>query len=123
MKTHGFIWAGLYVEDLDASISFYRDVLGLPLLNQGEDWAHFDAGAGSLFELFSGGMASQAPKGPDQQPLVLGLRVNNLHAAIADLKQKGVAFIGEVGEYEGTRWAHFYDPEGNRLEIKETYTE
>ena len=42
MNYRGLIWAGVYVQDLEASISFYRDVLSLPLLDHGEDWAHFD---------------------------------------------------------------------------------
>jgi predicted enzyme related to lactoylglutathione lyase len=45
--------------------------------------------------------------------------VDNFDAAITGLKQKGVHFIGDIGEYAGTRWAQFTDPEGNRLEIKE----
>ncbi len=119
MKTHGIIWAGLYVEDLEASISFYRDVLDLPLLNRGADWAHLDAGQGAIFELFAGGKASHEPKSPYRQPLVLALRVDDLAVAVEELEQKGVAFTGEEGEYEGTRWSYFLDLEGNRLELKE----
>ena len=55
MKYQGLIWAGIYVEDLEACILFYQNVLGLPLLGQGKDWAHFDSGAGTLLELFTGG--------------------------------------------------------------------
>ena len=119
MKYQGLIWAGLSVEDLEASINFYKDVLGLPFLGKGEDWAYFDSGNGSLFELFSGGKAALQPKTLDQQSLVIGLRVDNIDSAIAELKQRGIKFIGEIGEFEGTRWAHFSDPEGNQLEIKE----
>ena len=36
MKYLGLVWAGVYVEDLRASVSFYQDILGLPLLAQGE---------------------------------------------------------------------------------------
>ena len=119
MKYQGFIWVGLYVEDLQASIVFYRDVLELALLDQGHDWAHFDTGNGALLELFSGGKASPEPKLPVQQSIVLGLRVDDLNRSVAELKGKGVHFTGDVGEYGGTRWAHFSDPEGNQLEIKE----
>ncbi len=120
MKYEGLIWAGIYIQDLEASISFYENVLGLPLLNQGEDWAHFDLGAGTLLELFTGGKRRQEPKKPDQQSIVLGLRVDNLDRAVSELENKGVQFIPEeAGEYAGTRWAHFSDPEGNRLEVKE----
>lgn len=119
MIIQGFIWAGLYVEDLEASITFYKEVLGLPLLGVGKDWAHFSAAQGELFELMGGGKAAPQPKDTGQQSIVLGFRVEDLDAAVAELKGKGVNFIGEIGEYRGTRWAHFSDPEGNRLEIKE----
>lgn len=120
MKYHGLIWAGIHVEDLEASILFYQNVLGLALLDKGEDWAHFDSGAGTLLELFSGGKRRKKPKKPDQQSIVLGLRVEDLDLAVAELQQKGVSFIPEgSGEFASTRWAHFSDPEGNQLEVKE----
>jgi len=119
MKYHGPIWLGLFVEDLETSVRFYKDVMGLPLLGESDDWAHFDSGNGSLLELFSGGKASLEPKMPVQQSITVGFRVENLDIAIGELKQKGVRFIDEVGEYKGTRWAHFSDPEGNQLELKE----
>jgi lactoylglutathione lyase len=120
MKYQGLIWAGIYVKDLEASISFYQNVLGLTLLDKGEDWAHFDSGAGTLLELFTGGKSTQEPKRPDQQSIILGLRVEDLDLAVAELQQKGVSFIPEgSGEFAGTRWAHFSDIEGNQLEVKE----
>jgi len=119
MKYQGFIWIGVIVENLEASIAFYQDMLDLPLLGKGDGWAHFDAGNGALLELFSGGKASPEPKTSDQQSIILGLRVDDLNGAVDELKQKGVHFIDEIGEFEGTRWARFSDPEGNQLEIKE----
>ena len=120
MKYQGFIWAGIYVQDLQTSVSFYRDVLELPLLDQGKDWAHFDAGAGAVLELFSGGRSAAGPKSPQEQSIVLGLRVEDLESAVSELTHRGVRFLsGETGEYAGARWAHFYDVEGNRLEVKE----
>jgi predicted enzyme related to lactoylglutathione lyase len=119
MQHKGFIWAGLFVEDMEAAIQFYRDVLGLRLLGKGDSWAHFDAGDHALFEIMGGGSASNRPKEAHQQSLVLGLRVVDLDSAVLELKEKGVEFIGEIGTFKDTRWAHFSDPEGNRLEIKE----
>jgi predicted enzyme related to lactoylglutathione lyase len=120
MNYRGLVWAGIHVQDLDASISFYRDVLSLPLLGRGDDWAHFDSGSGTLLELFTGGRSSPGPKKPDQQSIVLGLRVDDLDEAVTELRERGVHFVpGESGEFAGTRWAHFSDIEGNRLEVKE----
>ena len=90
MKYQGLIWAGIYVEDLGASVSFYQNVLGMALLDKSEDWAHFDSGAGTLLELFSGGKSTPEAKKPDQQSIVLGLRVENLERAVTELQQKGV---------------------------------
>jgi predicted enzyme related to lactoylglutathione lyase len=117
IQYQGFIWIGLFVEDLPAAVAFYRDVLGLGLLDKGDDWAHFDAGDEALFELFGGGKAARAPKDPAQQPLVVGLRVKDMDHAMAELQAKGILFT-ETGGSENTRWAHFSDPEGNQLEIK-----
>ena len=123
MNYQGLIWAGIYVQDLDACVSFYREVLGLPLRGRGADWAHFDAGSESLVELFTGGKRAGLPKKPDQQSIVLGLRVDDLDRAVSELTQRGVHFIpGGSGEFEGQRWAHFTDVEGNRLEVKELQT-
>ena len=120
MKYLGLVWAGIYVEDLEASISFYQNALGLTLLDQGDEWAHFDSGAGTLLELFTGGTATAEPKKPHQQSIVLSLRVEELDRVVAELEEKGVHFDpDESGEVEGTRWSHFSDLEGNRLEIKE----
>src|SRR5215204_4766153 len=120
MKYLGLVWAGVNVEDLEASISFYQRALGLPLLDRGTNWAHFDSGAGTLLELFTGGTSTHEPKGADQQSIVLGLRVEDLDRAIAELEENGVHFIPEEsGEFAGTRWAHFSDPEGNQFEVKE----
>ena len=104
---------------MERAITFYRDVIGFPLLRQGERWAHLDASGGALFELFSGGTAASALKTLAQQPLRVAFLVDNLDNAIEELKSKGINFIGEIGQFGTERWAHFGDPEGNRLEIKE----
>lgn len=119
MRFEGFIWAGLLVADMDAAVLFYRDVLGLRLLEGDPTCALFDAGGGALFELWPTGHASLSPKPPDRQSLRVAFKVDDLAAAVAELKGRGVHFTGEVGEYAGTRWINFTDPEGNRLELKE----
>lgn len=122
MQLMGMIWAGLYVEDLEKSVAFYRDVLGLTLTRQGEGWANFNIVKGQRFELLAGGKASSEAKGADRQSIVPGFQVDDLEQAMQSLSAKGMRFIGEIGEYRGSRWVEFLDPEGNRLEIKEIRT-
>jgi len=119
MEVKGIIWAGLYVEDLAKAVFFYRDAVGLKLLRQGEGWAHFAAGGRDIFEVFSGGAAHPVEKAADRQSLSIGFQVDDLAAAMTEMQGRGVVFNGEVGEWKGSRWIYFTDPEGNRLEIKE----
>lgn len=119
MQPKGIIWAGLSVQDLAGEIAFYRDVLGLTLRRSGADWAHFEAGGGALFELFSGGQAREEAKSPAEQALVIGFEVADLAAEVALLESRGVQFTGEIESYRQQSWATFVDPEGNRLELKE----
>ena len=104
---------------MERSIAFYRDVLGLPLMRQGDGWAHFDTSNDTLLELFSGGAASAEVKDPEQQSIVIAIRVDDLDGVVEALKGKGVRFIGEIEAYRNHRWTYFSDVEGNRLEIKE----
>ena len=119
MRYQGFIWAGLLVSDLESAVSFYRDVLGLPLIERDERCALFDAGHGALFELWPTGMASPSPKTPERQSLRVAFRVDNLEGAISERKGRGDQSLGEVGEDAGARWIKLVDPGGNRLELKE----
>lgn len=119
MEPQGIIWAGLQVEDLTAAIVFYRDVIGLPLKRSGANSAYFDAGAGALFELFSGGRAAPAAKDSASQPLQIAFRVSDLAAEVSELTRRGVNFPDGIESYRSQSWAIFVDPEGNRLELKE----
>lgn len=119
MRVQGFIWAGLLVSDLEKAIAFYRDVLGLPLIEREERGALLDAGNGALLELWPTGIASSSPKSPERQSLRVAFKVDDLNVAVSELQGRGIRFIGEIGEYEGTRWISFIDPEGNRLSLKE----
>lgn len=113
------IWAGLYVENLDQATAFYQEVLGLKLVRKGKELARFELAWGMSFELLRGGKSAPQAKRAEQQSLVMGFRVADLEVAMAELRARGVRFIGEIGEYKGQRWVEFIDPEGNRLEIKE----
>ncbi|NIS81599.1 MAG: hypothetical protein GTO14_15660 [Anaerolineales bacterium] len=55
VEVKGMNCSGLFVEDMESSIHFYGDVLGLELLDRDDGRAHFDAGNGRLLELLAGG--------------------------------------------------------------------
>lgn len=116
----GVSWIGLFAQDVDALLPFYRDALGLTLLGRTENSAIFLLPGGVLLELVPGGVAVREGerKGRDAQGLQIGLAVADLDAARAGLAQRGVV-VGEVQTFRGWRWARVVDPEGNALQLVE----
>ena len=110
---HVMLWAS----DMDRSVAFYGDVLGLRLLHRyGNEWAEFDAGPVRL-ALHGGGDRPSVPPGG-----TVVLRVADLDMEKVALQGKGVRFDDHDGEVEGlARFAMFADPDGNALQIIEYF--
>ncbi len=104
-----------WVADMERSVAFYRDVLGLTLLREdGGSWALFDAG-GRRFALH--GATEGQPVQPGGATAVFS--VNDLDAALARLGERGVQSSHE-GDVEGyARFASFLDPDGNTFQLIE----
>ena len=138
---------GLVVRDLDRSIYFYHDLLGLPFANEPTPWfegpelargvgvpdarlrqVSLWVGAHSTMELIEYGNrpASSTAPVPNNH---LGaahvcFKVVDVHATKAELESKGVAFYSDVnvvddGPLAGWRWVYFSDPDGLALELVE----
>ncbi len=108
---HVYYWTA----DMDRSVAFYRDVLGLRLIRrEGESWAMFDAG-GRQFALH--GAVEGRPVRPGGAAAVFA--VHDLDRAKARLAERGVELEHE-GDVEGyARFASFLDPDGNTVQIIE----
>jgi catechol 2,3-dioxygenase-like lactoylglutathione lyase family enzyme len=137
---------GITVRDLDASIRFYHDVLGLPIVTEPSPW--FDSpGLGpavgvpgaalrqvclqlgeTIFEL----LEYRSPPGERTAPLPsneigashAAFLVDDIEATMADLEAKGITFFSPVnvvdeGVLAGWRWVYFADPDGYPLELVE----
>ena len=106
---HVYYWT----RDMDAAVSFYRDVVGLPLARrESNDWAEFAAGP-VRFALH--GTDDPAPTGG-----TVVFRVDDLEDARAALERRGAVFEDHPGEVEGfARFATFRDPDGNPVQIIE----
>jgi predicted enzyme related to lactoylglutathione lyase len=116
----------IYVEDFEAMFAFYRDVLGLAATSAdpgagyevGVDWAQFGDGHGGEIELFDHarfGKTFRFPL-PRANANVITFRVDDLAAETRRLRAGGVEFFSE-GWYDWGGAAHFYDPEGNHLQL------
>lgn len=102
------------VADLERSVAFYRDTLGLPFESRIEalKWARFTLPTGAVLGL--GEKQQVAGSGS----MSINISVQDFDAAYALLGERGVSFVGEVVEIPGVvRLAEFTDPDGNRLQL------
>lgn len=95
--------------DMDRSVGFYEDVLGLKLLRrEGRDWAELEAGDAVLS--LSGELATR----PHQGGATVVLRAPDLGAVEARLAEGGVQ-RGPIEDMGGARMLQFFDPDGNEI--------
>jgi len=130
---------GVTVSDLDASLAFYRDVLGLDVVSEfsvgGEafaegvdvpgasaDFAHLDAG-GTRVELVSYDPAGEDDRGGsvnDAGAKHLGLACDDLDAFAASLPDDVETLAdGPRTTESGTRILFVRDPDGTLVEVLE----
>jgi catechol 2,3-dioxygenase-like lactoylglutathione lyase family enzyme len=104
----------LGVSDLDKSVAFYRDRLGLTLTAQFEGFAFFDGGGVTL--ALNNGLAQSIGKGPGDTEVVFA--VEHVSAAFEMLRGQGVEFSIQPRSVSPGNWAaNFHDPDGHLLSI------
>ena len=142
----GLHHVGITVNDLEVSIRFYHDVLGLEFSNEPSPWfegpelgpavgvpgaalRQVSLSAGSttveLLEYKSPPSATAAPLDSNNIGAShIAFLVDDIEAKKTELEAKGVRFFSDVnvvdeGVLAGWRWVYFADPDGYPLELVE----
>ena len=117
---------GLSVTDLDRSVAFYQDVLGLELIQRSDDagrvFAFLGAGGRLFLTLWQQSTEDFAPRHAGLHHLAFQVSTfDAVQAAEARLRARGLTprYDGVVPHREGAESAalFFTDPDGIRLEI------
>jgi catechol 2,3-dioxygenase-like lactoylglutathione lyase family enzyme len=108
-------WVGTRTQDAEPTVTFFREVLGLPLeLDQPGFWM-LKLPDGSKVEVF--GPDSEVNRHFTTGP-VAGFLVDDVHEAAAELRTAGVEILLESGvDDSGNAWVHFRAPDGNVYEF------
>ena len=107
----------IVVSDMQRSVEFYRDKLGIPLKFESPEWTEFATGTTTL-ALHGGGVpASGPPQGdPSKQAgaCSIGFNVADVEKTYAELQEKGIRFVmpPTQREGEGIKLAVAIDPDG-----------
>lgn len=114
-------YAIIFVSDMQRSVGFYRDVIGLPVRFETPEWTEF-ATEGATLALHKGGKPAPAGEGPDAtasghcRP---GLRVAGLDDFHARLLEAGVTVVQAPKDVFGARVAQYLDPDGLAISVSE----
>ena len=107
----------IVVSDMQRSVEFYRDKLGIPLKFQSPDWTEFATGTTTL-ALHGGGVPSTPPPQGDPSKVAgacsIGFNVDDVDKTYEELKAKGITFVMPPmqREGEGIKLAVAIDPDG-----------
>jgi len=109
MKTRGTDFVMFQVTDLARAARFYRETLDLPqeVYSEEPPWAEFNCG--NVTVALNGGV--ELPGGTASGRIALA--VEDVQAAYAELKGKGVLTMGEPVDYGVCRAVQVPDPDGN----------
>jgi lactoylglutathione lyase len=113
MQTRAADFVGYTVTDLERSVTFYRDVLGLKPGAAGDGWAEFDLGNVTLSIFVS---SDDEPQSPSSRGAAVALAVPDVPAAVEELRGKGVPIMMDTADIPSVcQTAAIADPDGNRL--------
>lgn len=113
----------LIVEDLDRSLRFYTEVLGLRLGHRSGDYAQLDTGSTRLALYTREAMAKTLGTALEAPPLnapgfEIGFKVADVDAAFGELLARGgVPVVAPTDRFWGQRTGYVRDPDGHLIEI------
>ena len=104
----------LGVRNIERSLSFYRDKLGIKVQMQFEGFAFLDSGAVRI--ILSEALAKNSANVAGAIEVIF--TVDDVRAGTESLKQQGVTFSHEPHQVNGPMWAaNFPDPDGHLLTL------
>ena len=111
--------ATIIVADMDRSITFYTDVLGLKLTNRfGNDWATVTTGSDLTIGIHP--LSPMYPPPGTKGAIILGLDIDvPVEVAVSRLARHGVKIKGSVMRRDHGNFANLEDPDGNEIYLWE----
>ncbi|HXG73550.1 MAG: VOC family protein [Candidatus Nitrosotenuis sp.] len=108
----------LAVKDLDKSVAFYHEILGLPIKNQRRTWVDLGQ-TGALLSLHPASITSDHSSNTIEGGIVIGFLVGDVKSALDELKTKGVRIHRDIVDREAGKNAIILDPDGYMISLFE----
>jgi len=122
MKVHSIGHIVLKVRDLERSVPFYTEVLGMKLVARNDRPMAFLTFEDNHHDIALIQTGKDAPDTPERAPglghlaLKIGTEMSELREAKRWLDSHDVK-IGRIRDHAVTKSIYFYDPDGNEIEV------
>ncbi len=108
----------LAVKDLDKSIKFYHEIIGLPIKMQRRSWVDLGT-SGALLSLHPASLTAQHIGSSIENGITIGFLVGDVTSAIEELKSKGVKIYRDVIDRDAGKNAVILDPDDYLISLFE----
>ena len=108
----------LAVKDLDKSVQFYNEIIGLPIKNQRRSWVDLGT-SGALLSLHPASLTAQHIGSSIENGITLGFLVGDVKSAVEELKEKGVTIYRDIVDKDAGKNAVILDPDDYLISLFE----
>ncbi len=121
-----FCWVTLQVRDMERSLHFYRDILGLPLNRRfspmPSDEIAFLGSGETKVELICNTNRPLAESNPSAQHISIGFRATSLESMMDALRAQNIPILaGPFQPNPSIRFFYVLDPDGFKVQIVEEH--
>ena len=109
----------LEVRDLDTSIKFYHDVLGMPIKNERRNWVDLGQQSGGTLSLHPASITTSHTNSSKENGILIGLTVGDLDSAMDELSNANVDVYRDVQERQAGKNSIILDPDGYMISLFE----
>jgi len=108
----------LAVKDIDESLQFYHEIIGLPIKNQRRSWVDLGT-TGAILSLHPASLTAQHIGSSIENGITIGFLVGDVKSAVDELRAKGVTIYRDIIEKDAGKNAVILDPDGYLISLFE----
>ena len=108
----------LAVKDIDKSLKFYHELIGLPIKRQRRSWVDLGT-SGALLSLHPASLTAQHIGSSIENGITIGFLVGDVASAVEELKSKGVKIHRDIVDRDAGKNAVILDPDDYLISLFE----
>ncbi len=108
----------LAVKDIDESLRFYHEIIGLPIKNQRRTWIDLGT-SGAMLSLHPASLTAKHIGSSIENGITIGFIVGDVKSAVDELKERGIRIYRDIVEKGTGKNAIVLDPDDYLISLFE----